>query len=345
MTEVELGRLESVPLREAWKDEAREFTPWLAEPENLALLGDTIGIELQLEAQEEDVGPFRADLLCKDTLNDHWVLVENQLGRTDHTHLGQLLTYAAGLDAVAIVWIAQRLRDEHRAALDWLNDVSDERAKFFGIEVELWRIGDSPVAPSFNVVSKPNEWTKAVYGTSSKELTEYGRLQRDFWTEFREHLHGQEDSPLKPRSPAPQPWMSMAVGRSGIHLSAVLSKKDMVDRTYERGEIRAELVVRDDPEAWWDRISAEREELEALLPDGLTWDNAEDKKSFKIYYRKPVDVEDREQWEDYFAWLREHLEALYRVFSPIAKNADPDEQTPLLSYTPEAVGTEITASS
>ena len=111
-----------------------------AQAENLSLLGEAIAIELELEAQEKDVGPFRADILCKDTSSDDWVLIENQIERTDHTHLGQLLTYAAGLQAVTIVWVAERFTDEHRATLDWLNKRTDEQINFFGLEIELWRI-------------------------------------------------------------------------------------------------------------------------------------------------------------------------------------------------------------
>lgn len=122
-----LGRLEKVDLRIVWTHEANHFTPWLAQENNLALLGDTIGLDLELSSREQSVGPYRADIVCKDTITDSWVLIENQLERTDHTHLGQLLTYAAGLDAVTIVWIAPRITDEHRAALDWLNEVTDER--------------------------------------------------------------------------------------------------------------------------------------------------------------------------------------------------------------------------
>lgn len=132
-----LGKLEKVELRKIWKHEASEFTPWLAQEDNIRLLGDTIGIELGIESQEEQVGPFRADILCKDTANNNWVLIENQLEKTDHNHLGQLLTYAAGFDAVTIIWIAQKFTEEHRAALDWLNERTDENVTFFGLEIEL----------------------------------------------------------------------------------------------------------------------------------------------------------------------------------------------------------------
>ena len=130
-----LGRLERVDLRTIWTSEPAEFTPWLAQAANLKVLADTLGIELELEAQEKVVGPFRADILCKDTSTDSWVLVENQLERTDHIHLGQLLTYAAGLQAVTIVWLAARFTDEHRATLDWLNSITDESFRFFGLEI------------------------------------------------------------------------------------------------------------------------------------------------------------------------------------------------------------------
>jgi hypothetical protein len=156
-----LGRLQRVTLRDYWLDEAREFTPWLAQEHNIALLGEAIGLDLEIEAQEKQVGPFRAGILCKDTLDGHLVLIENQLERTDHGHLGQLLTYAAGLDAVTVVWVASQFTDEHRAALDWLNRIADTDFNFFGLEIELWRIDDSPMAPNFNVVSQPNNWSKS----------------------------------------------------------------------------------------------------------------------------------------------------------------------------------------
>ena len=121
--------------------------------ESIELLGETIGIELELEAQEKDVGPFRADILCKNTEDDSWVLIENQIEKTDHKHLGQLMTYAAGSQAVTIVWVASKFTEEHRAALDWLNKITDDNFRFFGLEVELWKIGDSPAAPKFNIIS------------------------------------------------------------------------------------------------------------------------------------------------------------------------------------------------
>ena len=211
----ELGLLEKVEPREYWASEATDFTPWLAKEENLSQLGNTIGLDLELEATEKNVGPFRADILCKETTDAHWVLVENQLEKTNHTHLGQLLTYAAGLKAVTIVWIAKPFTEEHRAALDWLNNITDDTFNFFGLEIELWKIGDSKPAPRFNIVSKPNDWTKQVASAKSaidtSELTESKELQLNFWQAFKEHCSEHSNS-FNTQKPRPQHWMNIAMG-------------------------------------------------------------------------------------------------------------------------------------
>lgn len=159
---VQLGRLERVDVRTVWGHEAVAFTPWLVQTENLELLSSAVGIPLALEATEQQAGMFRADVLCKDMVTGQRVVIENQLGRTDHGHLGQVLTYASGLDAFAAVWIASSFTDEHRAVLDWLNRITLSSVRFFGVEIELWSIGQSAVAPRFNLVSAPNSWTTSV---------------------------------------------------------------------------------------------------------------------------------------------------------------------------------------
>jgi hypothetical protein len=133
---VPLGRLEKVELRHAWPDERANFTPWLAQEENLAQLGEAIGLQLEPEAVEKQVGRFAADILAKSMPDERWVLIENQIEPTDHCHLGQLLTYAAGLDARIIIWIAEVFREEHRAAIDFLNTATSEEYAFFAVQLE-----------------------------------------------------------------------------------------------------------------------------------------------------------------------------------------------------------------
>ena len=285
-----LGRLEKVGLREAWSSESSDFTPWLAQEDNLRLLGEAIGIELELESQEKDVGPFRADILCKDTATDNWVLIENQLARTDHTHLGQLLTYAAGLNAVTIVWIAERFTEEHRATLDWLNERTDETINLFGLEIELWRIGDSPIAPKFNVISQPNDWSRTVQqaAAASSEISVHKQLQLKFWTAFKQHMEA-KGSFVRCQKPSPQHWSNHAIGRSGVHLTSIVSLWN--SETGVKGpEIRAELYM-DGQNAKQEFAALEKQKdaTEQALGFPLTWHNPENKAMCRLYTRQNAD--------------------------------------------------------
>lgn len=314
-----LGRLESVDLRQSWPHEADDFTPWLALEENLGLLGEVLGLELELIETEQDVGPYRADIVCKNTADGSWVLVENQLARTDHTHLGQLLTYAAGLSAVHVVWIAKRFTDEHRAALDWLNENTNENLRFFGLEIELWRIGESPPAPKFNVVSSPNDWvkgaTRRVVGVG--EVTPTKALQQEFWMYFADYCEGRgfRFSPTKAR---PEHWMTMALGRSAFSIRAIASRWNSADSTYQTWELRAEFAMYDGAHSF-ETLKAESEKLHQELGFPLTWSWPEGAKEAKATCRQTTDLFDRGQWESSAAWLADHLDAMHRVLGPRVK--------------------------
>jgi hypothetical protein len=325
-----LGRLQKVELREAWLSEATDFTPWLAKEENLKLLGETIGIELELESQEKEVGPFRADILCKDTSNDNWVLIENQLERTDHSHLGQLLTYAAGLNAVTIVWIAERFTEEHRAALDWLNERTDEKINFFGLEVELWRIGNSPIAPKFNVISQPNDWSRTVQqaAAGSGEISQHKQLQLRYWTAFKEFMELKK-SFVRCQKPLPQHWTNHAIGRSGVHLTSIASIWNS-ETNDKNPEIRVELYI-DGPNAKQEfaALKNQKEAIEKALGFQLVWHNPENKAICKLYTRRNADFLNEQLWPEQFEWLRQRLEIMHKVFSPIMKNLKIEEPTQL----------------
>jgi len=329
MTKQPLGRLERVTLRDVWSSEAGDFTPWLAQEENLALLGEAVGLDLELEGVERGVGPFRADILCRETASDSLVLVENQLERTDHRHLGQLLTYGAGLDAVTIVWIAERFTDEHRASLDWLNEISNENINFFGMEIEVWRIGDSPLAPKFNIVSKPNDWTRTLpvgRNDGEAELTETRQLQLSFWQELRELLI-ERGSVIKPRQPRAQHWTNFAVGRSGFRLTAYIN-------TRER-RLGLQMVIHKGPiKRYYHLLHQEKAAIEEELGCPLQWRELADKKQSDVTLDNPnMDPSMRSQWPQQHLWLLEQMEAFYRVFSPrirvldgnVAENEEPDE--------------------
>lgn len=311
---MKLGRLEKLDLRTFWKKEATEFTPWLALDENIQLLSETIGIELEVQSQEESVGPFSADILCRDTINDHYVLIENQLEKTDHTHLGQLMTYAAGLDAVTIIWIAQKFTDEHRAALDWLNRITDETFTFFGIEIELYRIGDSALAPMFNIVSKPNDWTKQVRkSTSTPPATETKLLQHEYWQELKNFME-EKKSFVKMQNPLFQHWTNIAIGRSNFHLSATVNSRD------NSINIWLNIMGEEAKENYERLYSLAYEKSQVEVSKNLVWDKMDGRKMSAVMLKLTADFTDRNDWTNQFIWFKDHLESYMKCFKPIIAN-------------------------
>lgn len=307
---MDLGRLTRIDPRDVWSSEPLHFTPWLAREENIELLAQTLGLDLEVEAQEKQVGPFRADILCKDVGSDTWVLVENQLERTDHKHLGQLLTYAAGLQAVTIVWIAAAFNEEHRATLDWLNKITDEKFRFFGLEVELWRIGDSPVAPKFNIVSKPNSWSKEA-GQAARRIedeapTETKKMQFEFWQMFSAALSGHKS--LRPQKPAPKHWMNLSIGRSSIHLGGLINSKEAT--------VGVELYLSDDAsKSLFQGLLVQRPEIEAELGYTLDWQELPGRQASRIMIARPLSpLADRKNWPVYIDWMKNTLSDFDRVF-------------------------------
>ena len=302
----ELARLERVDLRTVWTTEAQDFTPWLAQPENLAVLSEALNMELETEGQEERVGPFRADILCRDMQDDSWVLIENQLERTDHNHLGQLLTYAAGLQTVTIIWVAQTFTDEHRAALDWLNEITDERFRFFGLEIELWRIADSPAAPKFNIVSRPNDWASATQSVAAGGISASGSLHPRFWTRFREYLK-EIDSPLKPPTSTNKPYISYGIRKGGFSIGAYRST--LYKRTWVDLRITAPDRI-----AYFGLLMEMKDDIESEIGRPLDWREDPGLKASHIRSAHDTDPTDEADWNRQMKWLDETLQAFFRVF-------------------------------
>lgn len=304
-----LGKLITVDPREHWKDEAREFTPWLARPENIAILGETLDMDLEIVGHERGVGPFRADILCKDTTDDHWVLIENQLERTDHNHLGQLLTYAAGLEAVTIIWIARKFTEEHKSALDWLNRMTNDSINFFGLEVELWRINDSPPAPKFNVISKPDDWARTVRQSAGNggQVTDTKKLQLDFWTAFRAYLKD-SGSHIHSQKPLPQHWTNISIGRSGFHLVATANTKDKKVEVYL-------CITGPTAKKNFKLLQGQQAQIDKAFGPGLNWRELPEKGESQVRIAQSGDATDKANWPSLHTWLRETCEKFHRTFS------------------------------
>jgi len=313
MSSKPLGRLESVSLREYWQDEARDFTKWLASDENLGLLSDTLGMELELEGVEVAVGPYKADIVARDVSSNTRVVIENQLEKTNHDHLGKIFTYASGLDAPVMIWIAREFSEEHRRALDFVNENASPELQCYGIEIQLWRIGNSVSAPQFKVVSSPNEYTSEIKAdASSGELTEAKALYLDLWMGFREYCkeHGTN---FKVRKPRPQHWFSIAVGKSKfqISLTASMQQKRMGCEVYLRGK-NAKTAFR--------LLSEKKADIEAKT-GALNWQELPEKQDCRIVlFKHEIDVRDRSNWSNAYSWYKEKAEIFYEAFAPIIRS-------------------------
>jgi len=308
-----LGRIERVDLRSIWRSEAGHFTPWLAQEENLEILGECLGIDLELEAQEKQVGSFSADILCRNTAEkDGWVVIENQIEKTDHKHLGQIMTYAAGLKATTVVWISAQFCEEHRAALDWLNEKMGDSVRFFGLEVELWKIGDSLAAPRFNMICKPNDWENTVKHaaeTISSDLTPAQALRIRYWTAFRDHLQ-KNKSRLRPQKPSLDHWYSFGIGTSSAHTSALLITKD--------NRIGIDLTITsEDAKELFSEVSKHKADVEAIVEDVLEWREMPENKTSRIRLLRDVASYDEKDWPEQFAWLQDKLEKMDKAFRPL----------------------------
>jgi len=309
----EISTLENVDVRSIWNNESSDFTPWLAKPDNINRIGDVIGMDLTVLDDEKPVGPFKADILCKDENSDSLVVIENQLDASDHKHLGQLLTYAAGLNANAVVWICSEFDDEHRAALDWLNKYSLPEINFFGVKLETVKIHGSPVAPKFEVVSQPNDWTKSISNSGYRcygKLTSKKMLKQDFWT-YLNSLIKKKESFLSVRKPRAQHWHSFKLGTSGSHLSAVIHTRE--------NYISAEVYISNDKHLYA-ALKRNKKEIDEQFGDNLDWQDLDDSKASRIrVYKNNLHLDNEDQWPTYAEWLIEKLEKLYEVFSPRIK--------------------------
>lgn len=302
---MKLATLKQVPLREVWKNEATEFSKWLAKEENLSLLSDEIGIEISLIQTEASVGKFNVDILAQEENTDRTIVIENQLETTDHDHLGKLITYASGFDAEIIIWIVKDVRDEHKQAIDWLNEHSDEKVNFFAIKMEIWQIEDSPYAPKFQIISQPNEWAKAVKkSTKESVLSETQLIQLEFWTEFRKYGTDQ-NSNLVFRKPNARHWYDISIEIPKAHLSLTADTRNK--------QIRCGLYIGDD-KALFKGLESFKKIINDELNCDLEWVYHEGSKATWIRTIMDADIFITENWENYFSWLLLKTEEFQKVF-------------------------------
>lgn len=311
-----LSKIKELPLRTCWQNEATDFTPWLAKEENLSQLAAALGIgPFEDVEQEVAVGTFSADICCVDRSSgsDKVVLIENQLEETNHSHLGQILTYAAGKEASIIIWIAKQIRERHRAAIDWLNRHTDESTRFFAVEIHLVQIDNGNPAPLFKVVAMPDKWKQDVDNTerAMKELTPERQGFYKFWAAFIEYMKAFPSAPFRTQGAAGKREMN-------IHMGTTIAKINLKILS-PKNNVGVELYINED-KAIFDSLSQEKATIEQAL-GALQWDRKENNKKATITLINPSlnYSNDERQWEDIFAWYREQTEKFINCFQKRVK--------------------------
>ena len=302
-------------MREVWKHEALDFTNWLAAPENLELLSDEIGIAISLIQTEASVGNFNVDILAEEENTGRKIIIENQLEATDHDHLGKIITYASGFGADIIVWIVQSVRDEHKQAVDWLNEHTDSKINIFAIQMEVWKIAESPYAPRFHVIASPNDWAKAVKTlTAQSELSDIQILQLAFWNKFKEYVQD-NGGKIKLRKAHPRGVFDISFGWAGVHIILTVNSQSE--------QMTCEIYIGDSKQLF-SALYEQKGEIEDALSEQLVWEKLPEKKASRIKLLIKGDLSDQDSWGQHHRWMLEKVTSFQKVFGKFIKQCAPE---------------------
>ena len=305
-----LGTLYRVDPRDVWKHEEHDFTPWLAG--NIDTLAGILGMELEIVEREADVGDFAVDLVARDLGRDRVVVIENQLDPTDHKHLGQLITYAAGLEAGVVICVSREFREEHRQALDWLNRGDGATTEYFGVVLELLRVDGSLPAVNFRLVAWPNNWSRRPRTPGGQEEVSGKRAAyQEFFQQLIDELREKHNF-TNAKAGQPQNWYSFSTGSRGFQYGANFCGK---------GQVRAEVYIdlRDGTknEVVFDTLLADREAIEQAFGEPLSWERLDGKRACRVACYRIGSIEDSaEALEQHRRWLIERLLVFKRVLGP-----------------------------
>ena len=284
-----IGKLTEVDVRELWKHEQHDFSNWLSKETNLEYLNDILGLTLVDPNKEVYVGQYRCDIVARDETTGLTVIIENQLEATNHDHLGKIITYASGLDAKMVVWIVKESKEEHRAAIEWLNNNTINDVGFFLIEIHAYKIGDSDPAPKFEVIEKPNGFVRRSKSKSDNgELNKSQSERLNFWEIFNQVVINR-GKPFNVRKATTDHWYDVAVGSSEAHIAIDLVNKD--------GNIVVEFYINDNKDMF-DMLFSEKDKIEQELGYKMVWDRLDNKKASRIkYYIKGLDFDNHSNYD------------------------------------------------
>ena len=298
----ELGTLKKIDPRQLWKNEERDFTPWIAE--NIDRLSQVIGIPFVVDQTEKRVGAYELDVFGHVEGSDAPVIIENQLTQTDHKHLGQLITYASGLEAALVIWVATEVTDEHRAAILWLNKVTDDTVSFYLVRPEVLQIDESKPAVKFVLEAAPSEFKRALREAVEGEEAPRHEFRRQFWGALLKYLAANKHSWAVSRQPTKESWLPTSVGKTGVSVTISMAMNS---------RMRVELYFADDRDKrMFDSIYARKSEVEAIFAgEAVSWErldegNASRVAIYKAYVKEQVASETAYR-KELFEWLEKNI--------------------------------------
>lgn len=310
-----LGTLKQIDdLRSVWENEQTGFSQWLSKDENLKILSEEIGINLTLQETEARTGSFYIDILATEVETDKKVVIENQLEKTNHDHLGKIITYASGYEAEYIIWIVKDFREEHKQALDWLNENTNQKINFFGIKMELWQIDSSKYAPKFNIISQPNQWSKALRDVKkSNGLSEIGIKQINFIENFRAFCKENRSSLQVGKAQNSTPsYYTIGIGLSEGWVAIKLNTG--------RNILKVDFYFTD--KEYYSIIKKEyHTKIKKIFKSKVAFDDMEKYKGAIISTSTKFNINNKEEWNNYFQWIKTNAEIMQNQIPDLIKNA------------------------
>ncbi|MCI6868739.1 MAG: DUF4268 domain-containing protein, partial [Lachnospiraceae bacterium] len=288
-------------LRKVWKNEASDFTPWLAR--NLDILSNTLDINLELIETESQVGGYLLDILAEDSDSEEKVIIENQLEQTDHDHLGKVITYAAGKNAKKIIWIVKKAREEHRAAVEWLNANTTSDLLFFLLEIQLWSIDGSAPAPKFEIIEQPNNWAKVVKNTTNSTGGAAVQFKYKFWNAFNDYAFTKSDDftkSFKQHKASSDHWYTLSIGSSSRAMLLLVNTKTNIVTVEYKFYNGADL-----DKSQYDSVYLYKDQIEQTLGCNLIWKRLDNKKESRILLEHSCNLKDENSWNNIFDRYKE----------------------------------------